>query len=351
MARVFVAMSGGVDSSLAAALLVEQGHDVVGVTMQLWPSTDEEGGCCSVSAAGDARRVCDTLGIPHYALDFRGPFEDGVVAPFAAAYARGRTPNPCIDCNDRLKFSELLRRVSLQDAEFLATGHYARIVRDEGGGVRLARAADRRKDQSYFLYRMTPPQLARALFPLGDYTKDEVRVLAEERSLPTAKRPESQDICFDRGGSHHQVVVERQPCAAVRGDIVDSDGRVVGAHSGIASFTVGQRKGLGVGGMGEPVYVVGIDPSSNTVRVGSRDELAVMRVEASDVVWNADEPVTRAVVMVRSRMEPVPARVSFEDGVLVATVDRPLYAVAPGQALVCYRDDTVVGGGTIVCAS
>jgi len=197
VARVFVAMSGGVDSSVSAALLMEQGHDVTGVTMQLWPSGEEEGGCCSVSAVRDARRVCDLLGIAHYTLNFRDAFEREVVEPFAEEYAAGRTPNPCIVCNDRVKFADLLARVSAQGAEFLATGHYARVVRDESGTPWLARGCDADKDQSYFLYRMTTAQLEHVLFPVGELRKDEVRAVAERMGLHVAEKPDSQEICFD----------------------------------------------------------------------------------------------------------------------------------------------------------
>jgi tRNA-specific 2-thiouridylase len=349
VARVFVAMSGGVDSSVAAALLVEQGHDVTGVTMQLWPSGDAEGGCCSVSAVRDARRVCDLLGIPHYALNFREAFEAHVVAPFAQEYARGRTPNPCIVCNDRLKFSDLLVRVSAQGAEYLATGHYARVVHDAAGVPWLARGVDRAKDQSYFLYRLTPTQLDHVLFPVGELEKTSVRVVAERAGLHVAEKPDSQEVCFASAGQHAKVVAERHPEALVPGDILNTAGIVVGTHSGIAGYTVGQRKGLGVHAV-TPLYVVSVDATRNEVVIGERAELAVSSVESDDVVWrgSADEEVH---AMVRYRMSPRRARAVRLDGRLAVEFSEPLFGVAPGQAVVCYRDDLVIGGGTIACAS
>jgi len=284
MARVFVAMSGGVDSSVAAALLVEGGHDVTGVTMQLWPSGEMEGGCCSVSAIRDAKRVCDTLGIPHYALNFRDVFEREVVAPFAAQYAAGHTPNPCIACNDRVKFSDLLARVSLQGAEYLATGHYARVIRDTEGEPWLARGLDAGKDQSYFLYRMTREQLEHTMFPVGELHKRDVRAIAQRLGLSVAEKPESQETCFASGGDYVPVIAARVPRALEPGPIVDTDGRVLGHHDG--------------------------------------------------------------------RMPAVPATARIaDDGGLVVDFESALYGVAPGQSVVCYDGDTVVGGGVIACAN
>lgn len=351
MSRVFVAMSGGVDSSVAAALLVEQGHDVTGVTMQIWPSSDEEGGCCSVSATRDAKRVCDTLGIPHYTLDFRAAFEREVIRYFADEYAAGRTPNPCVACNDRLKFADLLSRVSLQGADALATGHYARITPGPEGSPWLRRGVDAAKDQSYFLYRMTKAQLERTLFPVGELRKAEVRDIAVRMGLPTAAKTESQDTCFERAGSYLPVIEDRHPQALVAGDIVDARGEVMGTHQGIARYTVGQRKGLGIGGLAEPLFVTSIDAQRNRVVVGPRGSLAVTRVECADHLWRGDPAGEPLEVMVRYRMDPVPARVLTQRGSLIAEFDVPLDSAVTGQALVCYRGDTVVGGGTISCVS
>ncbi len=358
MARVFVAMSGGVDSSVAAALLLEAGHDVTGVTMQLWPSTDEQGGCCSVSAVRDARRVCDLLGIPHYSLNYREAFEREVVTPFAREYAAGRTPNPCIACNDRVKFADLLSKVALQGAEYLATGHYARLIAaDDGSGeVRLARAVDATKDQSYFLYRLTASQAQHTLFPVGELRKTEVRAFAERFGLPVARKAESQEACFAENGDYAPVVIEREPGAGVAGEIVDVDGRVLGRHDGLAHYTVGQRKGLGIGGLAEPLYVVALDAAGNRVVVGQRSSLEIAEVRANSVVWHAEKGVPVPIkAAVRYRMEPVTATARVEDAEdeerLVVSFDAPVSGASPGQAVVCYRDEVVVGGGVIECAS
>ena len=349
MARVFVAMSGGVDSSVTAALLLEQGHDVTGVTMQLWPSSDDEGGCCSVSAIRDARRVCDLLGITHYTLNFREVFEEAVVGPFADEYARGRTPNPCIVCNDVLKFSDLLAKVMAQGADFLATGHYARVVRDAQGTPWLAKAVDPTKDQSYFLYRLSRSQLEHVLFPVGELRKTEVRQIALRIGLAVAEKPDSQEVCFAPAGEHAKVVRERRPEALVSGEIVDADGCALGRHDGIANYTVGQRKGLGIGG-GEPLFVIAIDAAENRVVVGPRESLKVSRVEADDIVWYA-EAQAEVTAMVRYRMDARAAVAHVDAERLIVQFAGQLEGVAPGQAVVCYRDDLVVGGGVIECAS
>ncbi|NTU70306.1 MAG: tRNA 2-thiouridine(34) synthase MnmA [Coriobacteriia bacterium] len=349
MSRVFVAMSGGVDSSVAAALLLEQGHHVTGVTMQLWPSSDDEGGCCSVSAVRDARRVCDLLGIAHYVLNFREAFQAQVVVPFADEYAAGRTPNPCVRCNDVLKFEDLLARVCTQGADFLATGHYARIVRQDDSVPTLSRGLDPLKDQSYFLYRLTHAQMNHVLFPVGELEKSEVRKIAGRLGLHVASKPDSQEVCFAAAGRHAEVVGRLRPDAMTAGPIVDVDGRVVGTHGGIAGFTVGQRKGLGVAGP-VPSYVLGVDPDTATVTVGPVSHLDVSRIQASDVVWHG-QPARAAAAMIRYRMEPQAAQARREGDSLVVEFERPVRAVAPGQAVVCYQGDAVLGGGVIECAS
>ena len=349
MARVFVAMSGGVDSSVTAALLLEQGHDVTGVTMQLWPSSADEGGCCSVSAVRDARRVCDVLGIAHYTLNYRTAFERDVVGPFADEYAAGRTPNPCIVCNDRLKFADLLAKVSAQGADFLATGHYARIVRDALGTPWLARGVDPSKDQSYFLYRLTRTQLEHVLFPVGELFKPDVRAHAGRLGLHVADKPDSQEVCFAAAGEHANVVGERHPEALKPGDVVDARGTVLGRHAGIAHYTVGQRKGLGIAAQ-EPLYVVAIDAAANRVVAGPESALQVTTVTANDLVWHGGSH-ERVSAMVRYRMEPVGATARISGDQLTVTFDGSLRGVAPGQAVVCYRDDICIGGGTVTCAS
>jgi tRNA-specific 2-thiouridylase len=346
VARVFVAMSGGVDSSVSAALLLEQGHDVTGVTMQLWPSSDDPGGCCSVDAIRDARRVCDLLGVAHYSLNFRDEFEREVVRPYAEEYAAGRTPNPCVRCNERLKFSDLLARVAAQGADFLATGHYARIVPGSDGRLRLARAVDSSKDQSYFLYRLTGAQLARVMFPVGELTKDTVRAMAERLGLHVHAKPDSQDVCFVSDGLD-AVVGSREPRALAAGPIVDGEGRVLGEHQGIAHFTVGQRHGLGIGGPLGPLFVTSIDAARNAVVVGPRTALEVRHLEAAEVVWRDESTVRDVVVQTRYRLKPVAAVARVTTDCLTIDLDSPILGVAPGQAVVCYAEDVVLGGGTI----
>jgi tRNA-specific 2-thiouridylase len=350
MARVFVAMSGGVDSSVAAALLLKDGHDVTGVTMRLLPGEDAVEGCCSLSGVRSAKRVCDALGIPHYTLEFSDVFEHEVIGPYCDEYAAGRTPNPCILCNDRVKFSELMRRVALQEAEFLATGHYARIERDSAGAPWLARGADPGKDQSYFLYRMTPEQLEHTLFPVGGLTKPEVRQIARDLDLPAAERAESQETCFVPGDDVRAFVRGRRPKAFRPGLVLDSEGELVGAHDGVPGFTVGQRRGLAVAA-GERVFVTAIDPVASTLTVGERGELAAHRVVADDVVWRGPVQNARVAARVRYRGPAHLAIANVRDGVLEVIAGEPFDAPAPGQALVCYEGDRVVGGGVIREAS
>jgi tRNA-uridine 2-sulfurtransferase len=346
MARVFVAMSGGVDSSVAAALVVRAGHDVTGVTMQLWPSGDAEGGCCSIDATRGAKRVCDFLGIPHYTLNFRDFFESAVVGPFCDAYAAGRTPNPCIACNDIVKFEELWRRAALQDADFLATGHYARVVERDGARW-LRRGLDPSKDQSYFLYRMSANQLDRSLFPVGEMAKSDVRALAREIGLPTAERAESQEICFVPDDDVGAFLRQRRPEAFVAGDILDAGGATLGTHEGTPAFTIGQRRGLRIGGPDGRRYVTAIDAIARTVTVGGREDLRVSLVRAGDVAWRAADGTREADVQVRYRARPVKATVSVRDGLMTAELAEPVEGVAAGQALVAYDGDVVIGGGTI----
>jgi tRNA-uridine 2-sulfurtransferase len=338
MARVFAAMSGGVDSSVAAALLLEAGHDVEGVTMRLLQSS---------AGVDDARAVCETLGIPHRAVDLREEFLRDVVEPFCDEYAAGRTPNPCVLCNDAVKFGELWRRVLPLGADLLATGHYARIVRDEHGAPWLARGADAGKDQSYFLYRLTADQLERTAFPVGELTKREVRGMARKLGLGTASACESQDICFVDGSAAEFVALQR-PSAGTGGPIMDGSGSVVGQHDGIARYTVGQRKGLGLAA-GGPHFVTRIEPATNTVVVGPLASLEVRSVTCGDAVWRGGEG--EVGVQVRYRQSPVAASAASAaleaDGRLRLSFAAPVSGVAPGQAAVCYRGSVVVGGGVV----
>jgi len=354
MSRVVVAMSGGVDSSVAAFLCQEAGHEVIGMTMQIWPDAPEEvlereGGCCSLSAVEDARRVCSILGIPHYVTNLKREFEHEVIDEFVEEYSRGRTPNPCITCNKSLKFGHLLRRAGELEADFVATGHYARIEH-RGGRYLLRKAADESKDQSYALYSLDQEQLARALFPVGSLEKSEVRRIARERGLPTSEKPESQDICFITDGSYREFLAGKRPASLAEGPIVDVQGRTLGTHPGIAHFTVGQRKGLGIAS-GKPVYVVGIRPESNTVVVGTWEESLARGLVAHDCNWiEFEQPAGpfRADAKIRYKSSPAPALVTpVEGGAVEVLFDRPQRAITPGQAVVLYHDDVVAGGGTI----
>jgi tRNA-specific 2-thiouridylase len=343
--RIFVAMSGGVDSSVAAALLTRDGHDVTGVTMRLLPGDDPIDGCCSLDGVRSAKRVCDALGIPHYTLEFSEVFARDVIEPYCDEYARGRTPNPCIVCNDRVKFAELMRRVMLQGADALATGHYARIERDADDVPWLARGVDTSKDQSYFLYRMTPVQLEHTVFPLGDLTKVEVREIARSLDLPAAERPESQETCFVPGDDVRAFVRERRPEAFRSGPIVDAGGSVLGTHNGVPGFTIGQRRGLGISGE-ERVFVSGIDAETATVTVAPRGAMTVSAVLAHDPVWRAGGDVAVSCRL-RYRGLESPGTASMVGDALHVRFDPPVESPAAGQALVCYAGDRVLGGGVI----
>jgi len=353
--RVVVAMSGGVDSSVAAALLLEQGYDVVGVTMRLWTEDDAEAPrhhrrCCSVEDTDDARAACDRLGVPHYVLNFEREFAASVVDTFVQEYARGRTPNPCLACNDRVKFRPLLEHALAMDADYLATGHYARL-RENGNGFEMWRAADPAKDQSYVLYTLGQRELSRTLFPLGDLPKAEVRAIARRHSLPNAGKPDSADICFIPSGDYRSFVAERVESAA--GAIVDTAGNRVGEHAGIANYTVGQRRGLPARGGGEPLFVVGVDAEQNAVVVGPREELmapGLIAEELSFVSGETPERPFRAAARIRYRSEPAPATVTVSGGMAEVRFEAPQRAVTPGQAVVFYDGERVIGGGTIVRA-
>lgn len=340
MSRIAVALSGGVDSSVAAALLVEAGQDVVGVTMDLG---------LAASGAGDdpvalARAVCDTLAIPHVVIDLAGPFREQVVSPFVDAYAAGLTPNPCVSCNERIKFGLLAERVRQLGASALATGHYARIVREDGHAW-LERGADSAKDQSYFLYRVPSHVLAALEFPLGDLTKAEVRRMAEERGLPTASRRESQEVCFT--DDRVALVASAHPGALEAGPIELADGNVVGTHRGIARYTVGQRKGLGVGGPGGPFRVVRIDAARNALIVAPEGDSVPTRLTLTDAVWHPGAIPGAMHAQIRYRARPLPVvSAPVPGGVDVGfqALGEPL---APGQSVVLYAGDRVVGGGLV----
>ena len=353
--RVVVAMSGGVDSAVTAALLVERGFEVVGITLQLYDhgaAVGRKGACCAGPDVRDAARVAERLGIPHYVLDYERRFRSEVIERFADAYAQGETPIPCVACNETVKFRDLVAVARDLGAEALATGHYARRIRG-GTGPELHRAADESRDQSYFLFRTTPAQLDFLRFPLGALAKDETRALARRFSLPVAEKPDSQDICFVPSGSYAALVEKLRPEAAVPGEIVDLDGRVLGRHKGVVHFTIGQRKGLGIAGEA-PLYVVRLEPAAHRVVVGPRAALGRRRVALREVNWLGSPPPPgglRAAVKLRSAQPPVAATLALDEaGGGEALLDEPAFGVAPGQACVAYSGDRLLGGGWIAAA-
>lgn len=342
-------MSGGVDSSVAAALLLEEGYEVVGVTLRLWPEeTGHPHPCCLSEGVDDAQAVARHLGIPHYVLDMEAPFRQHVVDCFCAEYAQGRTPNPCLECNRVLKFGLLLEKALALGATYLATGHYCRIAQ-ASGGYRLLRGVDGAKDQSYFLYMLGQREMSRVLFPVGKLTKVQVREYARRHGLPVADKAESQEVCFVPG-DYRSFLAQRLPPAP--GPVVDVGGRVVGEHPGIAFFTVGQRRGLGLGG-GPPRYVLRLDPEGRRVVVGDEVDLYASRLRASGLSWSGQPPAGPVEVLarVRHRSPPAPATVTLQDGGVVVGFARPQRAIAPGQAVVFYSvadgGEEVLGGGTI----
>jgi tRNA-specific 2-thiouridylase len=348
-------MSGGVDSSVAAALLAEQGHEVIGLSMQLYDQSEGQtsfGSCCSIDDLHDARRVAAAINIPHYIVNFEKQFDEQVVSNFIREYAAGRTPLPCAHCNSDLKFATLADRARGFGADAVATGHYARVERDAATGrYLLKRGVDPGKDQSYFLFSLTQDQLARALFPVGDRPKDEVREHARRLRLPVADKPDSQEICFIPDNDYRSFVTRSVPEAAREGVVVDEHGTVVGSHAGIHRFTVGQRKGLGLAApTAEPMYVLALRPAEQQVVVGPKSSLEQTRLTASGVNWIVAEPAgpVRAAVQIRHRHQAAPATVrSLGDAHAEVVFDTPQLAVTPGQAVVFYDGDAVVGGGWI----
>jgi len=352
--RIVVAMSGGVDSSVAAALLAERGHEVIGLSMQLYDQSEGQtsfGSCCSIDDLHDARRVAAAINIPHYIVNFEKQFNEQVISNFVSEYAAGRTPLPCAHCNSDLKFATLADRARGFGADAVATGHYARVERDAAGRLLLRRGVDEGKDQSYFLFSLTQDQLASAVFPVGDLPKDEVREYARQRRLPVADKPDSQEICFIPDHDYRSFVTKSVPEAAREGAFVDESGQVIGRHAGIHRFTVGQRKGLGLSSpTGTPLYVLSLRPTAQQVVVGPKTSLERTRLTASDVNWIVAEPsgTLRAAAQIRHHHQAAPAAVrSLGEGRAEVVFDAPQLAISPGQAVVFYDGDAVIGGGWI----
>lgn len=353
---VMLGMSGGVDSSVAAAVLKEQGYEVVGVTMQIWPDMQEErkqteGGCCSLSAVDDARRVADRLGIKYYVLNFKDIFQEKVIDYFTAEYLKGRTPNPCIACNRFVKFEALLMKAVSMGMDYIATGHYARITYDAPSGrYLLKKSATAQKDQTYALYTMTQDQLSKTLFPIGEFEKDQVRAMARELGLPVASKPDSQEICFVEDNDYGRYISENTDAEIKPGYFVDTEGNRLGMHKGIIHYTVGQRKGLGIS-FGRPKFVVAIRPNDNTVVLGDADEVFSVGLTASDLNFISIDGLKdemRVTAKIRYSAREASAIINPLPGNKVEVkFDEPQRAITPGQAIVFYNGDAVIGGGII----
>ncbi len=352
MTKVVVAMSGGVDSSVAAALLKEQGYDVIGMMMRLWsePGKEESNRCCTPDSMAQARRVAAILDIPFYVIDAKDVFRETVVEYFLDGYARGETPNPCLICNRKIRWTFLLDHALALGAEYMSTGHYVRIRRNENGKSELLRAVDRSKDQSYVLHVLGQDKLKHALFPVGDYTKPEIRRIAEKHGLPTASRKDSQDLCFLAGEDYRNFLKRNAAEMLKPGEIVTRDGRLLGEHNGLANYTIGQRKGLGVDSP-VPLYVLGKNIGNNTLVVGTQDELGSTELTAYDVSWVSGESPAepfRADVKIRYTAKEAEALVvPMEGNQVQVRFDAPQRDVTAGQAAVFYQGDRLIGGGLI----
>ena len=351
--KVVVGMSGGVDSSVTALLLKQQGYDVIGVTMQIWQEDKEyeerEGGCCSLSAVDDARRVADKIGIPFYVLNFRDSFKKNVIDYFIDEYMEGKTPNPCIACNKYLKFDELLKKAQGIGADYIATGHYAKIEEHNGRYI-LVKSDDDKKDQTYALYNMTQEQLAHTLMPCGEYTKDRIREIAKEIGLDVHNKKDSEEICFISDNNHGKYISEAMPGKVKQGNFVDKDGNILGKHKGIVYYTIGQRKGLGLA-MGRPVFVTDINPLTNEVVVGAEEDIFKTDLICKDINFIAFDNLDKSLELkakIRYSAKPATATITpLENGKVRVSFKEKQRAITKGQSVVFYLDDLVVGGGII----
>lgn len=354
--KVVVGMSGGVDSSVAAYLLKEQGYDVIGVTMQIWQdeerdAVEENAGCCGLSAVDDARRVSKALDIPYYVMNFKKEFEENVIDYFVKEYTLGRTPNPCIACNRYVKWESLLQRSLNIGADYIATGHYARVIKFDNGRYGLQKSATISKDQTYALYNLTQDQLKRTLMPVGEYTKEEIREIAEKISLRVANKPDSQEICFVEDNQYANFIEEYSGEKIQEGNFIDLDGNILGRHKGIINYTIGQRKGLGLS-LGKPVFVVEIRPETNEVVIGDNTDVFAKGLIANDLNFMPFEKLEGEMELeakIRYNQKPAKCKIKMiDEDTLECIFQEEQRAITPGQALVLYDDDIVVGGGTII---
>ena len=353
--KVVVGMSGGVDSSVTAYLLKEQGYEVIGMTMQIWQEDapeDHDGGCCGLSAVDDARRVCQKLDIPHYVINFRKDFKKHVIDYFLDEYQHARTPNPCIACNRYVKWESMLQKALQIGADYIATGHYARVIQDEKTGrFTLKQSKTLAKDQTYALYNLTQHQLEHTLMPLGDYTKDEVRAIAKEIGLAVATKPDSQEICFVPDNDYAKFIEENTGRKSKPGKFIDKEGKVVGTHKGIIHYTIGQRKGLGLS-LGKPTFVTRIDAKENVVNLGDNDDLFDYTVRANNLNFMPFEKLEgemRGAAKIRYSHAPQPCTIRMiDEETLECVFDEKQRAITPGQALVLYDGEELIGGGTII---